>query len=383
MGIISRLGLRSFRNYSHLDLNLSEGVTLFIGRNGQGKTNILEAISYLGMLRSFRGHRPASLRQWGTEGFVVGATLLPPLREDSAGTGPAQLPDLPTTLRAGYGERRTLSINGTRVSKASSFINQFLCVPLAPEDIDLVKGTARGRRKFLDMTLTQTAPGYLQRLQDYLEALRCRNAMLRDPHRYPRTALAAYEEQLVAHGAEVEWARFTFVRELCTRISLLSDELVGDRKRLGLAYHSSCMSKEDPDGVGAIVEAFSEGLHRCRERDRREGHTTLGPHRADILYTIGGRSLNTYGSEGECRLMSLFLRLGSLRIIRTAEWSSRGIVLLVDDVMGELDPVRRRAFLQILGDADQVFVAATQMSDDLCALASVVYTVERGTVAPA
>lgn len=368
MATIQRLQLRQFRNYDLLDIELTAGMNLFVGCNGQGKSNILEAVSYLGLLRSFRGSQPDTMRQWGAPFFSVKACL---------STADARVA---TELSAVFGEKRSLHINGGSVARASEFINQFLCVSLVPEDIDLVKGSAKGRRRFLDMLLTQSDRYYLHQLQCYLQALRSRNAILRQMSRFPASALRAYDTQLLKYGVFVEAARVRCVKRIQERLSSLSEQLLGEGM-LGVKYLSSVGIRNGEEALEKDIEvAFATALEKAAERDRREGHTSVGPHRSDFICSMDSRSLSSYGSEGECRLMSLALRLASMGIIQAADFGDRGIVLLVDDVTGELDPLRKRLFYDMIGQADQVFLTATTVSDELVEKSQKLFAVEKGKV---
>ncbi len=370
MGMLSRLQVWDFRNLRHLDMAPGEGVTVLIGDNGQGKSNVLEAICYLGWLRSFRTQGMAELKHWDASTFTLRAEL---------GTGdPLQR----LTLAVSQGEKRYLQVNGAPVERASDFINRFLCIPLVPEDLEMVKGTAAIRRRFLDTTISQRWPSYLGELQRYREAVSSRNLALRSPQQYPPTVLNAYEELVVRHGARLEWLRRKHVADLGEVLRNLSLQLLGhDRRSLALAYTCPGLGKEAPvDAEEALAAGLSEALWRNRERDGRDGHTSVGPHRADMAITLGGRALATSGSEGECRLACLALRLASLSMARQETTRSRTVVALVDDVIGELDAARRGAFFAVVRDADQVIVTATATPPELKGMVAATYRVQEGVV---
>lgn len=372
MGIVCRLQAWDFRNLRELDLPLGHGITLLLGPNGQGKTSVLEAAAYLGLLRSFRTQGIEELVRWGAQGFAVRGELA----DESTGDR--------ETLAVRQGQRRCLQVNGKSVERASEFINRFLCVPLVPEDIGLVRGVSSGRRRFLDIAVAQQESGHVAALQRYREALAARNHLLR--HGAPGQAgvLAAYEGLLVEHGARIEAARRAFVETLAAALGGVCDVLAGPGGApLAVAYNSPGLPRE---GVtvpeSALAEALRRALERNRERDARDGVTSAGPHRGDLLITLRGRPLAACGSEGECRLASLALRLAALAIARRRVGERRPVVALVDDVTGELDPARRRAFFLALTTADQTLITATQQPDELAGLVDAAYAVREGALTP-
>jgi DNA replication and repair protein RecF len=369
MGTLSRLQGWNFRNLRHLDLPLERGITLLVGRNGQGKTNLLEAVCYLGLLRSFRTQRVADLRHWDAESFSLRGELT-----ESGGSA---------SVSVSQGARRYLQVDGQAVDRASDFINRFLCVPLVPEDVELVRGAAALRRRFLDIAVTQFQATYLHDLQQYCHALASRNLILRTPQRHGATVLAAYEALLVRHGARVEVARRLYVRDLDAQLGEASLRLLGaDGVSLAASYASAGLPRDPGDTSEAgFAEALQRALDRNRERDARDGNTSVGPHRGDMAVTLGGRPLACFGSEGECRLASLALRLSALALARRSSGQAKAVVALVDDVTGELDGARRRAFFQALVAADQVLVTATAQPEELAGRVGAAYTVQEGVLA--
>jgi len=368
MAVLSRLSVRHFRNLSSVDVCFPAGVTLLSGRNGQGKSNVLEAICYLGLLRSFRTQGIVPLRQWGSDAFSLRG-----LFEDRD-------PAFRFNLHVTQGDRRVLAINGTPLDRASDFINQFICVPLVPEDISLVKGGAAGRRRFLDIVLSQHEPGYLAELQGYRDAVRNRNALLR---RRPvqSAVLKPFEDILVHHGAGLEAQRQRYVGAFNEHLGSLSETLISS--------HSGCFGAQYIGGGGSVAEGtdreqcqdqLREALERHRQRDEREGHTTVGPHRADLAITLGERSVGNYGSEGECRMAALAMRLASLHLMRQRGTDTRGIVVLVDDVFGELDAERTDRFFSAVTSADQLIVTSTDVPQALSGSLAAHFTVTDGVV---
>lgn len=368
MAILSRLRLYQFRNYARAEAQFEPGVNLIVGENGQGKTNLLEAIFYLSLLRSFRSGQVRSLRQWERDAFALEAML-----------GDASSGRHCQTLSVSYGERRSLQIDGAPVTRASEFINQLMCIVMGPEDIHLVKGAAGVRRRFMDIFLTQWAPGYLAHLQRYVQALRSRNAMLRHPTKYGASVLQSYELLLVQHGAALTEARSRFCSFLSKAARNVFTRLSGEDGQLGIQYASSVWRVETTDlAPGETAERMSELLLQSRDRDRREGRTTYGPHRDDLTLLLDDRSLAEFGSQGQCRLASIAIRLGSGELLLSRSGEPADVVYLVDDVTGELDQSRNAAFLADVMRGRQVFLAATHTPEGLPVQPASVHRVASG-----
>jgi len=371
MGYLSHLRLRSFRNYAALDLDLAPQFNVLVGANGQGKSNILESICYLALLRSFRSKRIAPLKQWGASGFFVGGKL--------SGLDDASLP---VELSIGYDDKRVLRFNQHPVDRASEFINAFICVTLVPEDIELITGAAGLRRRFLDIFLCQVEPLYLLNLQRYLEALRCRNVMLRQPGKYPPSAFASYEGILVEHGAFLLCHRVRWLKRLNAALSTLSPRLLSSTDLVVSVVFTPSVSRCDDRAETQIemMACFAEALERSRDRDVTDGATRCGPHRDGFSFHLNRRDLSLFGSEGERRAACLALRLSCLELVKETIGDRRPVVLLVDDVFGELDPLRRRSFFAALSLADQVLITCTEMPNELEDVSPSVYRVEGGEV---
>ena len=207
--MIERLRINRFRNYDVQEVEFAPGVNCLVGVNGQGKTNLLEAVYFLSLLRSFRTNDLNLLRQWNASAFLLRGTV----REGDGCT---------TELFVSYGEERRLKVNETPVYRASDFINHLLCVTFIPEDLSLIQGSPALRRRFLNIAISQTDPAYFRHLQAYQDALQSRNLMLRQPGKYSRQTIAAYDAMLAREGAELEAARIAFVQSLREYLSQLS-----------------------------------------------------------------------------------------------------------------------------------------------------------------
>ncbi len=356
-----KLELAGFRSYQSLAWPVPPGVTLLTGANGAGKTNLLEAVHYAALLRSFRTRNLQELRRWDSPGFSLVATL--------GGDG------LTRQLRVTQQQERSLQVDGVPIIRASDFINHFLAVAFIPEDIGLVKGPASERRRFLDILGSQLDAGYLRALSEYNQVLRQRNALLRQYAQFGDRALEAFDQQLVAFGAAIIQRRLLLVEELRPELEESGRQFFGDGSLL--ARYTPVTGTES--GLETLTARLFDLLVKNRDREKRDGVTLVGPHRDELLLTLDTRPLAAFGSEGQCRTTALALRLASYRLLQRQAGDQRGLILLVDDVLGELDAVRRRTFLDLIRQCPQALITVTT-ADECAPWADQVVTVHDGAV---
>lgn len=332
---LAQLRLRDYRNFVRLDATFAPGFHLLLGRNAQGKTNLLEALYLVATLRSFRGVGGTQLVREGSKGYFVGATV--------EGQGRSE-------IKAFWSVReRRLTLNGTPVKRMSDYLGTFRAVVFCSEDIDLVKGAPQFRRRFLDLLLAQTRPGYLALLLRYLQALRARNALLKQP-RVDEDELAGFSAELVRLGQPLIEAR----RDLIPRLAL-----VARRSFEQIAVGTDELSV---DYVPAVTGDFLVALAASRTRERSQRTTLVGPHRDDVVLRVNGRPAGPYSSEGQKRSVAIALKMAQAEHLAAVHGTAP--VLLIDDVMGELDAHRRAGFLPLLHRVHQfggqVFMTCTE-----------------------
>lgn len=332
---LAHLRLRDFRNYLRLDADFGPGFHLLLGHNAQGKTNILEAIYLLATLRSFRGVGGAQMIRHSAKGYFVGASVVSSAAHE-------------IKMYWSLTERK-LSLDDQPVRRLTDYLGTLRAVIFCTEDLQLVKGTSRTRRRFLDLLLAQTQPNYLPLLQRYAHALRSRNSLLKQ--RVPDPALLdSFSQELVNIGNQLVTAR----RELLPRISPLARlayrRISNDAEEFRIEYQPS------------VKDDFAVELAKSRERERAYRATLVGPHRDELALLLNDRPAAQFGSEGQKRTLAIALKIAQAEYLTGLLGSPP--VLLIDDVMGELDAQRRRGLLPLLERAHhargQVFMTCTE-----------------------
>jgi DNA replication and repair protein RecF len=332
---LTHLRLRDFRNYARLDADFAPGFHLLLGDNAQGKTNILEAIYLLSTLRSFRGVGGAQMVRHAQKGYFIGASVTAQARHDiKMYWSPAE---------------RKLSLDSQLVRKLTDYLGTVRAVVFCTEDLQLVKGASRLRRRFMDLLLTQTHPVYLPLLQRYAAALRSRNALLKH-HAPDEAALEGFTRQLVDAGRQL----MQFRRELLPQIAPLASAAYGR-----VARNAEALTLEYQP---CVRQDFSLELARNRAREKIFRSTIIGPHRDELLLTLDGKSAAKFASEGQKRSITIALKMTQAEFLSSVHGAPP--ILLIDDIMGELDAKRRAAFLPLLSQAQagrsQVFMTCTE-----------------------
>ncbi len=316
-------------------MDFSPGFHVLVGDNAQGKTNILETIYLLATLRSFRGVGGAQMIRHGQKGYFVGATVVAQGESDIKIYWSAT--------------ERKLSLNGQPVKKLADYFGALRAVVFCTEDLQLIKGTARGRRRFLDLLLAQTFPGYLPTLQRYAHALRSRNALLKQ-RTLDEVALESFSQELIKLGDEITRLRRELIPRLSPLARLAYRRISNDAEELRLEYQPS------------IKRDFAVELAQSRARERSYRMTLIGPHRDEVQLLLHEKSAAQYGSEGQKRTLAVALKMAQAEYITGLHGTPP--VLLIDDVMGELDVKRRSGLLPLLERANhargQVFMTCTE-----------------------
>ena len=352
---LCRLHLRNWRNFAEQVVELPpEGVAI-VGDNGQGKTNLLEAVYYLEIFRSFRGAPDEQLVRFGEEVFRVEGTLRGPAGEER-------------TIAAAFERRRRkkkVTVNGAEPERLGDALGLVGAVIFSPADVELVAGGPGERRRFLEIVLSLAEPGYLGALQRYRHALFQRNTLLRE--KAASALVQAFDDSLVVSGSRVVAARARWVAERAAGFAEHYARVAGGQPGF-VSFVPSVDLPEATPPAGDVARAFRDQLARVAEREAARGMTLAGPHRDDLRFTTAGADgqaldLRTYGSGGQQRTAAIALRMVEAETIR--ETRGRESVILLDDVFAELDPGRSRRIIEWIDQAEggQVILTSPKETD--------------------
>ncbi|MBA2626634.1 MAG: DNA replication and repair protein RecF [Gemmatimonadales bacterium] len=356
---LERLTVRGFRNLAELDRDVPAGGLAVLGRNGQGKTNLLEAIYYPVLFRSMRGAADAEVGTFGGPGFHVTAHVSADASEGDRRMG--------ATYQAA-GRRKRITLDGADLPRLADALGHWIAVAFLPADVALASGGAAARRQYLDRMLALADRGYLVALTRFRAALAQRNSALRQN----RLEVAqAFDAPLARAGATVVSTRLAWIARAAQQFSAELADL-GETAAATLRYRGATEL--------ADVAAWPPALAAALARDRVRGLSTVGPHRDDIVLEVGGRELRTFGSTGQQRSAAIALKLVELETLGRARGTEPA--LLLDDVFAELDGERQRRLAERLvrPDLRQVFITAPRPDEMPHTMGLPVWTVSGGQV---
>jgi len=362
------LSVRDFRNLACVEIEPAPRATVFVGRNGQGKTNLLEAVYFLCALKPLRQARLGELVRFGAASAALAARV-----ERVGGGGPRKLAvELTPAARTAY-------LDGKAQPRLDAYLEGLAAVCFTPDDLLLVKGGPEARRRFMDRAAFNRWPAVLTEARDYVTALRARNAALRSGS---PAVEQSFRAPLVRAAARLVRRRREVLAELAPRVALAHGEIGGpDAPPVTLAYHLA--GAVDPGGSEeAIAARIDEALAAREPRDRARGYTSIGPHMDDLVLELGGRAARAFGSQGQQRALVLALKIGEVENLRAL--LGRPPLILLDDVSSELDPEKNRFLFDYLGrmsgqalltTTDRALLAGAVGPDTAC------FRVEAGAVA--
>lgn len=339
---VRELYVKNFRNYREATVEAPPGLIFVVGPNGAGKTNLLEALHFVAVGRSFRTSRDRDL-----------------LREDAAEPLTAR-----ATVRGSRGEQtfeltydgtgKRAALNGEVLPRLLDYVGNLPLVAFGPDDLELVKGDPAARRRFLDVWLSQESRDYRYTLHRYYTVLRSRNALL--ARGAPAAEREPFDDDLVASGAHLTRLRAAAGETLAPQAAAAYRELAPEEEGLAVAYVPALSSAAGAEEE--IAARFGRELAALREEETRRGQTLLGPHRDDLDLRLQGREARRFASEGQQRTAALSLRLAQFRLLAR----SRGEppLLLLDDVASELDASRQSRLGRALEGAEQTWLTSTE-----------------------
>jgi len=370
---VAHLHLTDFRSYPHVELALAPGITAFVGPNGQGKTNLVEAVGYVATLSSHRVPTDAAMVRAGTARAVVGTKVV---RELEPGRPRATVVEVEITP----GKANRARVNGGSPVRARDVLGILRTVLFAPEDLALVKGDPDGRRRFLDELLVQLVPRTAATVADYERVLRQRSALLKSAAAAARNrqgadlrTLDVWDGKLAQLGARIVVERRRLVAALAPLVAEAYEQVSAGQGAAVITYRASldsALEDQSPaplDAPAELVEAqLLEAMGRLRPKEIERGVCLVGPHRDDLVLTLADLPAKGYASHGESWSFALALRLASWRVLTEGaghEGPDDEPVLILDDVFAELDARRRERLATLVAPARQVLITAAVAQD--------------------
>jgi DNA replication and repair protein RecF len=351
---VRHLGLTDFRSWAHADLDLESGRTVFVGPNGYGKTNLIEALWYSSTLSSHRVATDAALIRAGAQRSVVSTIVVNEGRE------------LAVDLEITTGRANKARLNRSPVRSTREVLGVLRAVLFSPEDLALVRGEPGERRRYLDELASIRRPRVAAVRADYDRVLRQRTALLKTAGgaRYRGDqvldSLDVWDGHLASHGAELIAARVELVNQLNPEVEKAYQLLAPGSRAASIRYRSSVDVDGAGEGVAFYEAALLDGLARRRDAEIERGVCLVGPHRDELELRLGDHIAKGFASHGESWSMALALRLAAYELLRS---DGTDPVLLLDDVFAELDTSRRRALAGVAGTAEQVLVTVAVAED--------------------
>ena len=341
---IKALALHNFRNYKELLYTPSEGINLIYGDNAQGKTNLLEAMFLCAFGRSQRTVHDDELIMHGSDNAMV------KMRMSSEQNGEH-------TVSICLNRGKLIEIDGVRIRRLADLMGVLKAVMFSPESMQLVKGAPSERRRFMDMCISQLSRSYFYRLQQYMSALRQRNALLKNTNATEnREYVRMWDEQLAASGAYIMAARERFLDMLTPVAYAIHDKLSQGKDEFELQYAPSVKS----DSGKQLKEQIAERLAACFSEDVKRGSTSVGVHKDDILMKTNGLDSRAFASQGQQRTAALSLKLSEIEFMRNV--SGEYPVVFLDDVFSELDESRCLSLLECVKDCQCIFTSAQSVN---------------------
>jgi DNA replication and repair protein RecF len=385
---VKHLSLNNFRNYSTAEVELAPGVNLLVGPNGQGKTNLVEAIGYLATLRSHRvaGYLPLIKN---AEPEIAGATIRAMVTHESR--------DALIELELNRDSQNRARVNKSPVNRVRDILGYVNTVIFAPEDLDIIKKDPSNRRDFIDSLLVQVTPRFAGVFSDYERVLKQRNTLLRTARQTGAkgnslSTLDAWDESLIKFGSEIVAARVALVERLRPLVFEAYQSIAIANNEPKILVKSSLLGSLIPDGeetddleyiatsdFDEVANLYRAKLEKVRSKELERGITLVGPHRDDLVLLLSNLPAKGYASHGESWSYALALRLASIQLLK-AETRSGDPILILDDVFAELDAGRRSRLAELVRNNEQVLITAAVAEDVPAELQAKVFNVKAGVI---
>ena len=343
---IKNIELINFRNYEHLKTDFDRNVNLILGRNAQGKTNLLEGIYLTSIGRSFRTSRDSEMVRFGESQAKVKIEA----EKEITGTS------IDITLKKDA--KKAVKKDGVNVKKTSELLENILIVIFSPEDLKIVKDEPEKRRKFIDRELCQIQPLYYNSLSNYKKTLAQRNTYLKEENP-ENSILDLWDVQLAKYGADIIRIREKFIKKISQFSGKIHGSITNGKENLFLEYNPNIQFIDNSQELEGF---FYDEIKKAFKNDLRQRTTTKGPHKDDISFYVNGVNMRSFGSQGQQRTCALSLKLAELNLIR--EETGEEAILLLDDVMSELDVERQEYLIKTLKN-NQIFITTADIDRQL------------------
>ena len=331
---ITQVNLENFRNYQNQKIDLNEKVNVLYGNNAQGKTNILEALYFCALGRSFRTYKESELINFKQNDSKINIKFIKNNRENEL------------AISLSKKQKKTIKLNKIKINKNSELVGNINIVIFSPDDIIILKQGPALRRKFLDILISQLKPKYLYELTEYNKIIEQRNAMLKTKN---IETIEIWDEQLATQTEKIYNYRNEYINKIQSKIEKIHSEITNNKETIKIKYKTRFKTKED------FLNILKENINL----DLLRGYTSEGSHREDFEIYINEKSLNLYGSQGQHRTAILALKLAEMEIIK--EETGENPILLLDDVTSELDELRINSIFKNVENY-QVFITCTDIN---------------------
>lgn len=336
--IVKTLLVRNFRNHTSKTFEFNPGINVITGSNASGKTNIVEAVYYLSLARSFRGVDDIDIINQKSEYAEIDSKIIEG--------------EIKRNVRIIITKKgRSVLVNGKKVSKLSDLTKCVNVLLFEPKDVLLFRGSPKERRNFLDINLSKQFPVYLEYISRYEKALKQRNELLKSGN-CDQKLLEATTEMLIKYAGPIIKYRAMFVKDINDILIKITRALTGVRKKIEIHYRPFVNDSSD------YLKEATEAYNRSLESDLKHKATSIGVHREDISVSLNGKDIGVYGSQGENRLVALALKLSPYFMVKDED---KKPIVVLDDVMSELDDIHQEQLIKFLQKFSQVFITGTEL----------------------
>ncbi|MBU1626644.1 DNA replication/repair protein RecF [bacterium] len=365
---ISKIELNNFRNLSSSELFFDRCTNLFLGNNGSGKTNILEAISFLSTVSSFRKINKLEFMKWGSKYCYLKCEIVKEEKTQSR------------ILELGFDKTRKMGkVDGVVCKRLMDYLGNLTLIIFLPQDLNIVIGLPKIRRNFIDRITYNFLPGHLVSLQEYNKVRISRNAILKGIGKeYDEEILKIYDEQLVGYGSKVLLNRFSIIRQLNETLSEVYEKLTGERNRTAIKYISS-LNIDLNEELQKISKTYSNSLLAMRKDEISKGLTVYGPHLDDIEFLVNDKRADLFSSLGQQRMLVIAVKL--CEMIKFEEKFGECPVILLDDIFAGLDKDRVKSLIDFFPPKIQVFLTTTHLDNiNISNTDKVIFNVSKGKI---